>query len=72
MTNYQYVGEQWAMFPHKKPETESEFMERLKRVSAQQKEAERLDQALHNAHNCFDPAERFAFLDELNQQEGEL
>lgn len=71
MTNYQYVGEQWAMYPFREMETEAQFIERLKRVSAQQKEAERLDQALHKAHNCFDPSERFAFLDELNQQKGE-
>lgn len=70
--NFQYVGEQWAMFPFKKMETEDEFMERLKRVSAQQKEAERLDQELHKAHNCFDPSERYNFLDEHNQQKGEL
>ena len=68
---YQYVGEQWASYPFKKIETETEFMERLKRVSAEQKEAERLDHALHKAHNCFDPAERFAFLDEFNEQRGE-
>lgn len=69
---YQYVGEQWAMFPFKKMETETEFLERLKRISAEQKEAERLDHALHKAHNCFDPEARYDFLDEHNQQKGEL
>lgn len=69
--NFQYVGEQWARFPHVPLETETEFMERLKRVSAEQKEAERLDHELHKAHNCFDPNERYAFLDEFNEQKGE-
>jgi len=44
-------------------------MERLKRVSAEQKRAEELDQALHKAHEMYEglnPEDRYNFLDEFN------
>lgn len=55
-TDYKYLGGVWAKYPTDLKAIQQEARERA---------------ILNEAHNCFDPAERFAFLDEFNEQKGE-